>query len=405
MKVCQSLLLSGLWCVLPVVAGATSAPAVSVSVQIPTTHVPVVMAQAAAPGVQSANIFEVKPDASQVAGYADQTNGERAKVQPGNNAPMWRQVGAGVTGYSSLPVTQAPEAGNLIQPFVQYPGSRLTNAGEAWRQVRNQWILPYGGSLLLIALLALAIFYKAKGPLGGHLPDTGKKIERFTPFERAAHWANAGAFVALAVSGIVMAFGKFFLLPVIGGTLFGWLTYALKNLHNFVGPLFAVSLVIVLVAFVKDNIANAADFVWLKRAGGMLGDHEVPSHRFNAGEKGMFWWGVCIPGLLVVASGLVLNKLVPGFGDVRGDMQVAHMVHAVAALIMMSILVGHIYMGTVGVKGAYGAMKTGYVDEGWAKEHHELWYDDIKAGKIPAQRSGPAAGATTPVTHQPATPA
>ena len=352
----------------------------------------------AAPGVKSANIFDVKPDASEAANYATQTNGERAQVQPGNNAPMWRQVGAGVTGYSSLPVSQAPEAGNLIQPFVQYPGSRLTNAGEAWRQVRNQWILPYGGSLILIALLALAIFYKAKGPLGGHLPDTGKKIERFTPFERAAHWTNAGAFVALALSGIVMAFGKFFILPVIGGTLFGWLTYALKNLHNFVGPLFAVSLVIVIVTFMKDNIANAADWVWLKRAGGMLSDHEVPSHRFNAGEKGMYWWGVCFPGMLVVASGLVLNQLVPGLGHVRGDMQVAHMVHAVAGIIMMSILVGHIYMGTVGVKGALGAMKTGYVDEGWAKEHHELWYDDIKAGKIPAQRSesGPAVVVSTP---------
>jgi formate dehydrogenase subunit gamma len=190
----------------------------------------------AAGGVKSANIFDVKPDASEQPGYAGQNNGERSKVQPGNNAPMWRQVGAGATGFSSLPHSQAPEAGNLIQPFVQYPGSSLTNAGEAWRQVRNNWILPYGGSLLLIVLLAIGIFYKTKGPLGGHIPDTGRKIERFTPFERAAHWANAGAFLALAVSGIVMAFGKYFILPVIGGTLFGWLAYALKNLHNFVGP-------------------------------------------------------------------------------------------------------------------------------------------------------------------------
>jgi formate dehydrogenase subunit gamma len=99
-------------------------------------------AKAAAPGVQSANIFSIAPDANTDPKYADQNNGERNKVQPGNNAPMWRQVGAGVTGYSSLPASQAPEAGNLIQPFVQYPGSRLTNAGEAWRQVRNNWIIP-----------------------------------------------------------------------------------------------------------------------------------------------------------------------------------------------------------------------------------------------------------------------
>ena len=367
-----------------------------------------VLAQAAGPaaqptagaaGVKSANIFEVKPDAADQPGYANQTNGERAKVQPGNNAPMWRQVGGGTTGYSSLPVTQAPEAGNLIQPFVQYPGSRLTNAGEAWREVRNNWILPYGGSLLLIAILALAIFYKTKGPLGGHGVDTGRKIERFTPFERAAHWANAGAFVALGVSGVVMGFGKFFILPVIGGTLFGWLTYALKNLHNFVGPLFAVSLTIVVITFIKDNIANKADVVWLAKAGGMFSDHEVPSHRFNAGEKGMFWWGVLIPGFVVVGSGLVLDKLVPGFGALRSDMQVAHMIHAVAAVWMLAMLIGHIYMGTVGVKGAYGAMKTGYVDEGWAKEHHELWHDDIKAGKIPAQRSDSPAPTSSAAPH------
>ncbi len=342
---------------------------------------------AATGGIRSASIFEIAPDADKDPNYAAQSNAERKQVQPGNNAPMWREVGKGVTGYSSLPVTQAPEAGNLIQPFVQYPGSRLTNAGEAWRQVRNHWLIPYGGSLLLIVLLAIAIFYKTKGTMGGHLPDTGRKIERFTPFERAAHWANAGAFIALAISGIVMAFGKFFLLPVIGSTLFGWLTYALKNVHNFVGPLFAVSLLIIVVTFVKDNIANKADFVWLSKAGGMLGGHEVPSHRFNAGEKGLFWWGVTIPGIVVVGSGLFLDKLIPGALYLRGDMQIAHMLHLLCAVWMMALIMGHIYMGTLGVKGAYGAMKTGYVDEAWAKEHHELWYDDVKAGKIPAQRS------------------
>lgn len=124
--------------------------------------------------------------------------------------------GAGRDGYSSLPKTQAPEAGNLIQPFVQYPGSRFTNAGQAWREVRNQWIIPYGAALFAIVLLALGIFYFVKGPMGYDHPDTGSKgIERFTPFERAAHWANAFAFIALAASGIVMAFGKFFLLPVL----------------------------------------------------------------------------------------------------------------------------------------------------------------------------------------------
>ncbi len=349
---------------------------------------PASAAAPAAPGsIQSQNIFEVKPDANADPKYASQDNGQRGQVQPGNNAPMWRQVGGGITGYSSLPT---PEAGNLIQPFAQYPGASFTNAGEAWRQVRNNWIIPYGGALLLIVLGAIALFYWRKGAIKLHGAPTGRQIERFTAFERSTHWANAIAFCILAISGVVIAFGKFFLYPVIGSTLFGWLTYVLKTAHNFAGPVFAVSLVIVILTFVRDNLPAKEDITWLLRGGGLLGAHEVPSHRFNAGEKVLFWTGVFGLGLLVVASGLVMDKLVPGLLYERSTMQVTHMVHAVAAVAMVAMFMGHIYMGTIGMEGAYNAMKTGQVDETWAREHHELWYDDIKAGKIPAQRT-PAA--------------
>ncbi|MDO9113184.1 MAG: formate dehydrogenase subunit gamma [Polaromonas sp.] len=362
----------------------------TVSAQPAATPAPAPAAAAPTGGIQSANIFEVKPEASADPKYAEQTNGERARVQPGNNAPMWRQVGSGVTGYSSLPKSEAPEAGNLIQPFVQYPGSRLTNAGEAWRQVRNNWLIPYGGALLLIVMGAIALFYLGKGRINLHGAETGRKIERFTPFERSAHWANAIAFSILAISGIVMAFGKFFLLPIMGATLFGWLSYLLKNMHNFAGPLFAVSLVIVFFTFVRDNMPRRGDMSWLLKGGGLLSGKEIPSHRFNAGEKLLFWGGVFFLGAIVVASGLVLDKLIPGLIYVRDTMQVAHMVHAVATVLMMALFIGHIYIGTIGMQGAYDGMKTGYVDETWAREHHEYWYDDVKAGKIPAQRSEPA---------------
>ena len=314
------------------------------------------------------------------------TNAERAKSQPGNNAPMWRAArdSGSTPGISNLP---GAEQGVLIQPMVQYPGVRLNNAGEAWRQVRNQWIIPYGGSLILIALLTLALFYWRRGPLGGHGVDTGRVIERFTPFERATHWSNAIAFVTLAVSGLVMSFGKFLLLPVLGGTLFGALSYALKTAHNSAGPLFAVSLVLMLITFVKDNLPSKEDLAWMMRLGGMFGGQEVASHRFNAGEKVVFWLGLLVLGGLVVASGLVLDKLIPGMAYLRPDMQIAQMVHSAAAMVMLAMFAGHIYMGTIGMKGAYQAMRTGYVDEAWAKEHHELWFDDVKAGKIPAKRS------------------
>ena len=351
-----------------------------------------VLAQAANPAPQATASAVAGPPAGFTAPAepkADESNAQRARSQPGNNAPFWRAVReSGVQkGTSNLP---GAEQGMLIQEFVQYPGSRLTNAGEAWRQVRNVWIIPYGGALVIITVLAIALYYFTKGPIGGHVPNTGRKIERFTYFERAAHWSNAIAFCVLAISGLVMAFGKFILMPLIGGTLFGWLTYALKTAHNFAGPLFAVSLIVVFVTFVRDNFPNRSDLQWLAKGGGLFGGEEPVSGRFNAGEKIIFWGGVLMLGFFVVSSGLTLDKLIPGLAYSRGDMQIAHMIHAVAAVLMMAMFLGHIYLGTLGMKDAYRAMRTGYVDEGWAKEHHALWYEDIRAGKIPAQRTPPA---------------
>ena len=314
------------------------------------------------------------------------TNAQRAKSQPGNNAPFWRGVreSGHEPGFTTLPRN---EGGTLIQAFVRYPGTDFTNAGEAWRQIRNQWILPYGGWMLLGVVAVILLFYWRVGPLGHHVMGEKRIIERFTLFERTVHWINAIAFVTLGVSGIVMAFGKFFLLPIIGGTLFGWLTYALKTLHNFVGPLFAVTLVMVVFTFLRDELPKSYDWTWLMKVRGVLTGHEVPSHRFNAGEKVLFWGGMLFLGTIVVASGLVLDKVIPGMAYTRGNMQIAHIVHAVSTVLMMVTLLGHIYLGTIGMRGAYSGMRTGYVDEAWAKEHHELWYDDIKAGRIPAERS------------------
>jgi len=328
---------------------------------------------------------------------ADETAAQRDKTQPGNNAPVWRAVReSGMQpGTSNLP---GAEKGVLIQSFTRYPGTAYTTAGEAWRQIRNNWIVPYGGSLLLIAIATLALVYYTKGPFGSQPRDTGRKIERFTPYERVLHWSTAVTFSILAISGIVMAFGKFFMLPVLGATLFGWLTFALKTAHNFAGPLFAVALVLFSIKFLADNLPRAGDVGWLMRGGGLFSEHHLPSHRFNAGEKVVFWMGGIVFGLVVVVSGLVLDGLVPGFGETRGGMQVSHIVHAVASMLMMALFIGHIYMGSLGVPGALDAMTTGYVDESWAKEHHKLWFDDVKAGKIPAVRSGAQPPGIAPVS-------
>ena len=381
--------------------GGGSQPAPAASKVVPDDLPP---GQGATGGIQGQNIFDVKPevkkDASSLPGYMEQNNGQRNAVQPGNNAPMWRGVQKGAEGFTSYPSDKYPEAGNLIQEPVQYPGSRMTTAGEAWRQVRNQWIVPYGGALVIISILALAIFWFTRGQIG-HNPAVGgggRRIERFTPFERAAHWTNAIAFSVLGISGIVMAFGRHFLLPVLGLQLHGYLSYVLKNLHNFFGPLFAVSLVVVIVTFIKDEFPRRGDLGWLLKFGGVFskGEHgEPPTHRFNAGEKVVFWIGAFVLGLVVVASGLVLDKLVP-LGYVRQTMQLSHMVHATAAVLMICITGLHIYLGTIGVRGAYDAMRHGYVDEAWAREHHGYWYDDIQAGRVPAQRSQAGAPADDP---------
>jgi len=387
MRALRSLLLTGL---LGITLGAAA--------QAPRQdEVPAAPAAPAAPGgIKSQNIFdvkpEVKPDASSDPKYMEQNNAQRNRVQPGNNSPMWRGVEKGVEGFTNYPRDKYPEMGVLIQAPVQYPGSSYVTAGEAWRQVRNNWLVPYGGALIAIWALALPIFYFTRGRIGHHdaVGGGGRLIERFTPFERAAHWANAIAFSVLAISGIVMAFGKFFMLPVLGLQLYGPLTYVLKNLHNFFGPLFTVSLVIVILTFIKDEFPRRGDLNWMMKLGGVFskeGGAEPPTHRFNAGEKVVFWIGAVVLGFFVVSSGLSLDKLLPGIEYTRQTMQYSHMFHASAAVLMICLLGFHAYLGTAGVRGAYTAMRHGYVDEAWAQEHHGYWLEDIQSGKIPAQRS------------------
>ena len=193
------------------------------------------------------------------------------------------------------------------------------------------------------------------------------------------------SFLTLAFTGLLMLFGKYIVLPVFGHTVFGWLAYACKNIHNFVGPVFTVSIIVMFAIFVKDNFPGKGDLQWLKNLGGARG--HASAGRFNAGEKLWFWGGLVFLGLIVSASGFVLDMLVPGILYTRGNMQIAHVIHLVAAVLVFSASLAHIYIGTLGMEGAYKAMKTGYVDDAWAKEHHDLWYADIESGKIPRVRT------------------
>ena len=304
-----------------------------------------------------------------VAQQQGETQAQRTQSQPGNNAPVWRDVRKeGQEHYTSV---KGRETGVLVQTY-----------GETWRQLRNAWITPIGGWLVALVAAVIGLFHWRKGAIMLHDKPSGRLIERFTAMERYAHWTMGISFAILGVTGLIMFVGKYVLLPVIGYTLFAWLTQLSKHLHNFVGPLFALSLLVFIVMFIRDNLPRAYDFGWFASAGGMFGGKHVPSGRFNAGEKVWFWAGVVVLSLIVSASGFVLNF--PNFDQVRAIMIEANVVHAVTACAVTALSLGHIYMGTIGVEGAYESMRYGYVDEAWAKEHHELWYNDVKTGKVKA---------------------
>lgn len=327
------------------------------------------------------------PVQAQPTGAKAQT--ERSLEQPGNNAPVWRDVKSGEKNHTALPHR---EGAVLIQGPLRFTGqSAFASAGQAWRLFRNGPLVFYGGWLLIVAVVVILGYYLIRGAIKLKQAPSGRMIERFNSLERISHWSTAISFVILALSGLIILFGKFVLLPVIGYTLFAWLSALSKNLHNFVGPYFILSLLLTIVLFIKDNFWHASDAKWIAKAGGLFGGSDVPSGRFNFGEKGWFWIGVVLLGVIVSVSGLIM--LFPNFDQVRETMQQANVIHIIAAVAFIAMSFGHIYLGTIGVEGAYQSMRSGYVDETWAKEHHELWYHDLKSGKLEAKSGSAAAGA------------
>jgi len=254
----------------------------------------------------------------------------------------------------------------------------IQSRGQTWREVRVP-IAFWGGLLLAVAVAGLAVFYLIRGPMTVDEQPTGRLIERFTLADRLAHWLLAITWVILAITGIILSLGKAVLLPVIGYTLFSWLAVISKSLHNFVGPILIVAVPWMFVKYVRDNGIGVDDLKWFINIKGYFKGHEHPSGRFNAGEKLVFWVVLVVLTTVLVVTGLILNFA--NLGQGRATMQTANVVHMIAAYLAIALALVHIYLGTLGMKGAYKAMRTGYVDDTWARHHHERWYEDIKAGK------------------------
>jgi formate dehydrogenase subunit gamma len=253
-------------------------------------------------------------------------------------------------------------AATLIQP-----------AGRDWRQFHQQTLHWIGGIAIVGMLLLLVIFYAVRGTVKMSRARSGRTITRFNGFERFTHWLAASTFIILALSGLNITFGKTLLLPLIGPEAFATLSQWGKYAHNYLSFPFALALIIIFLIWIKDNIPGRVDIEWLRRGGGIVGNDHPPAPRFNAGQK-MIYWIVVLAGGAVAITGYLM--MFPFYGTTMAGMQLATLIHAVVAVLMIAVMLAHIYIGTLGMEGAFEAMGTGEVDLHWAEEHHSLWVED-----------------------------
>jgi len=245
---------------------------------------------------------------------------------------------------------------------------------ETYHEVYSHWI---AGIAILGILLLLTTFYLWRGTLHFKGGRSGRKMLRFTAFERFVHWMTTVSFFVLALTGLNIAFGKKILLPLIGPDVFSTWTQAAKFAHNFIGFPFTIGVVLMFLVWVANNLPTRVDFEWMKRGGGMFGGEEPPALRFNAGEKLIFWIVVGGGG---AAAGTGYILLFPFYGTGIAGMQTAQIIHSVVGMLYIAAILVHIYMGTLGTEGAFEGMWTGEVDVNWAKSHHSLWYKEQMAG-------------------------
>jgi len=263
------------------------------------------------------------------------------------------------------------KAGVLIQP-----------AGRVWdhfHEVTLRWL----GAIVIVGMIALlALAYVVLGKIRISAGRSGRKVVRFSGFERFSHWLTAVSFVVLGLTGLNITFGKLLLLPIVGPETFSAFSQMSKYAHNYVSFSFIVGLFLIVALWIKDNIPKGVDIDWLKQGGGFIKSKHAPAGRFNAGEKMVFWFALGA-GAAVIVSGLLL--LFPFYFANIAGMQIAQVVHAIVAVLFIAVILAHIYIGTVGMEGAFEAMGTGEVDMSWAEEHHDLWLAEALAKERSAE--------------------
>jgi formate dehydrogenase subunit gamma len=287
---------------------------------------------------------------------------------------------------------EAPRIEGRIDQPDQKARVLMQPAGRQWDYF-HEVILRWLGAIVILGMIALlALAYLILGRIRMSAGRSGRKVVRFSGFERFSHWLTAVSFILLALTGLNITFGKLLLLPAIGPEAFSSFAQSAKYVHNFVSFSFVVGLALIVALWIKDNIPHRVDLDWLKQGGGFIKSKHAPAGRFNAGEKLVFWFALGA-GLAVIISGIFL--LFPFYWTNIAGMQIAQVVHAVVAVLFVAVIIAHIYIGTLGMEGAFEAMGTGEVDLNWAKEHHDRWLDETLAKERSAVGSGqpPAAPA------------
>jgi formate dehydrogenase subunit gamma len=249
-------------------------------------------------------------------------------------------------------------------------------AGRNWRAF-HEVTLPWIGGIAILGILALlVVFYLWRGMVRIQSGRSGRTIVRFNAFERFVHWMTATCFIILALSGLNITFGRALLLPLMSPEAFTALSQWAKYAHIYLSFPFTLGVVLIFLIWIAGNIPDRTDVNWLKEGGGIVGDAHPPAYRFNAGQK-MVYWIVVLGGAAVAVTGYIL--MFPFYGTSIAGMQTAQAVHGVVAVLFVAVMIAHIYIGTIGMEGAFEAMGTGTVDENWAKEHHSLWLEEEKA--------------------------
>ena len=291
---------------------------------------------------------------------------QRGIVDPNADAVKEQQLlqqlkGGAISGQVSIP---DKKAANLIHP-----------AGRDWREFHTVWLKWIGGIAILGMLALLVIFYLWRGTIRIEGGRSGRKLVRFTAFERFVHWLTASTFVILGITGLNITFGRALILPWLGPESFSaWSEWA-KYAHNYLSFAFTVGVVLMFLMWIGQNFPTKADVTWFKMGGGMGKDGgHAPAWKFNAGQKLLYWF-IVLGGAAMMISGYML--IFPFYGGLTvGNMELAEIFHGVVGVLFIALILAHIYLGTLGMEGAFESMVDGNVDVNWAKEHHPLWLEE-----------------------------